>query len=365
MPPLARSSDRIGAMPDHSLTAQVHTLDDASCEAVFEFAAEQGWTDGLPILPPTAESVRRMVAGSRRQPQELVAALPPQNAPATVEKIAVNAVMAGCRPEYMPLVITSIEACVDPDFNLYSLNATTSSVSPLLIVNGPVRQELAINCGYSLFGGGNFRANATIGRAVRLCMRNIGGAIEGIVSKSTMGQAGRLSACIGEWEERSPWPPLHVQRGLELEQSAVTVFGSQGTLNLTNVWCKTAEGLLTVLAHSLDSPATNMLNGASGSAELLLVLCPDFAHLIARDGWSVTDVKEFIYQRTKAIPLSRFPQEMHGQLDELGRIHNGVVPLAASPDQFIIVVGGGLGGLHAVACHPFAYTKAVTRALPA
>lgn len=350
-------------MMEERSIAQTHALEDDSYEAVFEYAMQQGWTDGFPIVPPTAERVARMVAGSGRPARDLVAVLPPQHAQATVEKVAINAALAGCRPEYMPLVITALEACTDPDFNLYALSTTTSSVSPLLIIHGPVRLELRINCGYSLFGGGNFQANATIGRAVRLCLRNIGGAIEGVVSKSTMGQAGRISACIGEWEERSPWAPLHVQRGFKLEESAVTVFGSQGTLNLTSAWCKTAKGLLTVLAHSLDSPATNMFNGAAGSAELLLVLCPDFADTIDQDGWSVQDVKEFIYEHTRATPLSRFPEEIHEKLEGLGRIQNGVVPLAESPDQFLIVVAGGLGGLHAVACHPFAYTKAVTRAL--
>ena len=343
-------------------TAKSHGVDD-SYEAAYDFAIDRGWTDGLPIVPPTPDRVQAMAQGIPRQLDDVVANLPPGNAPATIEKIATNAVMAGCKPEYMPVVVAAIEACADPAFNLYALATTTSSVSPLLILNGPVRDRLGINCGYSLFGGGNFRANATIGRAVRLSLRNIGGAIEGIASKSTMGQAGRITACIGEWEERSPWPPLHVRRGSALDESAVTVFGSQGSLNLTNVTCKTAEGLLSVLADSLDSPATNMLNGHPGSAEILLVLCPDFAGIIAGDGWSVEDAQEFIYQRTKAIPLSRFPKEMHPFLEGKERIAGDVVPLAASPGQFIIVVAGGLGGLHAVACHPFAYSKAVTRTI--
>ena len=352
-------------MTSADFTSQVVTLDDDSLEAVYDFACDQGWIDGLPIIPPTRERVERMVAGAGRDPGDVVADIPPDSAPATVEKVAINAVMAGCKPEYMPVVVTAIEACVDPAFNLYALNTTTSSVSPLLIVNGPIRNELKINCGYSLFGGGNFRANATIGRAVRLCMRNIGGAIEGIVSKSTMGNPGRITACIGEWEEKSPWPPLHVQRGLALEQSAVTVFGSQGTLNLQDVECKSAAGLLGVLAHSIDMPATNKFLGRAEKGEIVLVLCPDFAYIVARDGWSVDDAKEFLLEETKATPLSRFPEELHAYMEERGRIVNGVVPLAARPDQFILVVGGGLGGLHAIACHPFAETSAVTRAIPA
>ncbi len=182
-----------------------------------------------------------------------------------------------------------------------------------------------------------------------------------------MGQPGRITACIGEWEEKSPWPPLHVQRGLKLEQSAVTAFGSQGTLNLQDTQCKTARGLLTVLAHSIDMPATNKVLGFAASGEIALALCPDFAWIVSRDGWSVDDAKQFLYEETKAIPLSRFPPELHEHMERRGRIANGVVPLAARPDQFIIVVAGGLGGLHAIACHAFAETNAVTRpiAVPA
>ena len=145
----------------------------------------------------------------------------------------------------------------------------------------------------------------------------------------------------------------------------MTVFGSQGTLNLQDVECKSAAGLLGVLAHSIDMPATNKFLGRAEKGEIVLVLCPDFAYIVARDGWSVDDAKEFLLEETKATPLSRFPEELHSYMEERGRIVNGVVPLAARPDQFILVVGGGLGGLHAIACHPFAETTAVTRAIPA
>ena len=348
-------------MSDQTLESEIISLSDDSIEAVYERAAELGWIEGLPILPPTADRVKRMMAGSSRQPQEVVANIPPNNAPATIEKIAINAVMAGCKPEYMPVVVTAIEACADPEFNLYALNTTTSSVSQLLIVNGPIRNELAINCGYSVFGGANARANATIGRAVRLVMRNIGGSIEGSVSKSTMGNPLRITGCVGEWEEKSPWPALSVQRGLNPDQDAVTVFGAQGTLNLQDVSCKTAEGLLTVLAHSIDCSATNMVLGKLDSAQILLALCPDFAFIISRDGWSVEDARQFIFEQTSAVSLERWPKELHGPMEDRGRIVNGVVPMAARPDQFLIMVAGGLGGLHAIACHSFAEGDAVTK----
>ena len=348
-------------MSDPTLTAEVVALEDDSIEAVYERAADLGWIDGLPIIPPTPERVRRMMAGVNRDPQDNVANIPPNNAPATIEKIAINAVMAGCKPEYMPVIVSALEACADPQFNLYALNTTTSSVGQLVIVNGPIRNELEINCGYSVFGGANARANTTIGRAVRLVMRNVGGSIEGIVSKSTMGNPLRITGCVGEWEEQSPWPALSVQRGLAEGQDAVTVFGAQGTLNLQDVACKTAAGLLTVLAHSIDCAATNMVLGKLESAQILLALCPDFAYIVARDGWSVEDARQFIFEQTSAVPLDRWPEELHGPMEERGRIVNGVVPMAANPDQFLIIVNGGLGGLHAIACHSFAETDAVTR----
>lgn len=351
-------------MPDANITAKTHTLQNDDIDAFYDYASDQGWIDGLPVIPPTRERVERMIAASKRGAQDVVAPIPPNNAPATIEKIAINAVMAGAKPEYMPTIVTAIEACSDPKFNLYAVNTTTSSVAPMLILNGPVRNQLAVNCGYSLFGGGNFRANAAIGRAVRLVMRNIGGSIEGIVSKSTMGQPGRITACIGEWEEKSPWPPFHVQRGFKLEQSCVTVYGSQGPTNIQDVNCKSAKDLLKVLGHSLCIPASNKVLGYPGSGEIILVLCPDFAWIVARDGWSVQDAKEYLLEVTSHIPLSYFPPVLFPWMEERKRMVNGEVPLAARPDQFIILVGGGLGGLHAMACFPFAEGNAVTRAIP-
>ena len=302
-----------------------------------------------------------MMAGVNRDPQDNVANIPPNNAPATIEKIAINAVMAGCKPEYMPVVVAAIEACADPQFNLYALNTTTSSVGQLVIVNGPIRNELEINCGYSVFGGANARANTTIGRAVRPRHAERRRLHRGHRQQEHHGQPLRITGCVGEWEEQSPWPALSVQRGLDEGQDAVTVFGAQGTLNLQDVACKTAAGLLTVLAHSIDCSATNMVLGKLESAQVLLALCPDFAYIVARDGWSVEDARQFIFEQTSAVPLDRWPEELHGPMEERGRIVNGVVPMAANPDQFLIIVNGGLGGLHAIACHSFAETDAVTR----
>ena len=179
-----------------------------------DVAERQGWGDGLPLIPPTADLVQAMFDGSAEPPAAVVGVVEPRRGEATIEKIAVNAVMAGCKPEYFPAVVAAVRAVCEPRFNLYALNTTTCCATPALMINGPARHALGIECGYSCLGH-NGRANATIGRALRLVMRNVGGAIPGAVSKSTFGQPGRVSLCFGEWEEKSPWEPFHVRRGFQ------------------------------------------------------------------------------------------------------------------------------------------------------
>ena len=173
---------------------------------------ERGWTDGLPIVPPTEDDVGEFLRWVDRHPQDVVAVLPPRQGEATVERIAINAVMAGCRPEYLPVIITTIEALADPAFNLDSIQATTHPVAPLVIVNGPVARELGINAGYNAFGQG-FRANLTIGRAVRLVLMNVGGGLPGTGDRSTQGSPAKIAYCVAENEAASPWEPLHVEAG--------------------------------------------------------------------------------------------------------------------------------------------------------
>ena len=172
---------------------------------------ERGVTDGLPVVPPTRTRVDAMLAATPRDRHHVVAEVPPNMGRATVEKIAVNAVMAGCRPDYFPVVLAIVEAACDPVFNLHGQSGTTNAASPLIIVNGPIRQRLGVNCAGGVFGPG-YRANATIGRALRLIMINLGGTRAGQISMSTMGHPGRYTYCIGEYEEASPWEPLHAER---------------------------------------------------------------------------------------------------------------------------------------------------------
>ncbi len=205
--------------------------------AVYEEYYRRGWTDGLPIIAPTPERVETMLSGL--DPGRELAELPPKRAMVTVEKVAINAVMAGCLPSYFPVVLAAVEAIADPTFNLFGVDTTTSGVCVLTVVNGPIRQQLEINSSYGCFGPG-WRANATIGRAIALVQQNVGGRIPGPVSKSTHGQPGRYTMCIGEFEERNPWGPLHVERGFKPGDNTVTVFSPTGTTSIMDVWSRSA-----------------------------------------------------------------------------------------------------------------------------
>ena len=187
---------------------------DDSAEAVFQLMLDGGWSDGLPVIPPTADRVSRMVEAAGREPSELIGYINPDGGAATVEKIAVNAVLAGCLPEYMPVLIAAVEAITEPEFNIHGLQTTTNPVAPLLIINGPVRNHIGVNSGRGCLGPG-FRANATIGRAVRLLLFNVGGGKPWSTDMAVHGMPGKFVFCMGENEEESVWEPLHVERGLK------------------------------------------------------------------------------------------------------------------------------------------------------
>src|SRR2546425_12113392 len=202
-------------------------LDSDSFEALYA----RGVTDGLPVVPPTPARVAQAVAATGRPAQDVVALVPPTYGRATVEKIAINAVMAGCRPEYLPVVIAAVEAVCDEAFDLHGVSATTNAPTPLVIVNGPVRRALEINCAAGVFGSG-WRANATIGRAVRLVCVNLGGARPGVVSMSTLAHPGRYTYCIGEHEEASPWASLAVEHGFAPDDNTVAVLAADAPLGV-------------------------------------------------------------------------------------------------------------------------------------
>ena len=307
---------------------------------------ERGVTDGLPVVPPSRERVEAMLATTRRGRGDLVAEVPPNFGRATVEKLAVNAVMAGCRPEYFPVVVAVVEAACDPAFNLHGQSGTTNAASPLIIVNGPARRRLGVNCEAGVFGPG-YRANATIGRALRLVMINLGGTRAGQISMSTMGHPGRYTYCIGEYEEASPWEPLHVERGFAPADSTVTLFSGESPFMVNDHLSRSASQLVASLGWSTAGVWNHKSFPLYGHT--LFVIGPEHARTVGAEGWSKQDVRRFLYEtiRRPARELTPGPDGAEtGRLKNLldNRAPDEPIPKFPSPDEIVLVVAGGTAG---------------------
>ena len=237
-------------------------------EVVQHLYLERGWSDGLPIVPPTPERVEAMLAAVDLPPGHVIAEIPPNWGAATVERLAINAVMAGCLPEYFPVIVAAADAMGDPAFNLYAIQATTHPCAPLLIVNGPIRETLEMNASSGAFGPG-WRANATIGRAVRLILLNVGGGHPGVGDMATHGAPSKFSYCVAENEELNPWQPLHVDRGFDRSQSTVTVIAGEPPHNINDHSGRSAGDILTIVAGAM---AVTGANNAYTGGETLLAL---------------------------------------------------------------------------------------------
>jgi len=311
---------------------------DDSVEAINNLFIEKGWSDGLPIIPPTAQSVEKMMKGTQRIPSDVVATIPPCWGEATIEKIAINAVMAGCLPEYMPLIITAVEAMTEEKFRLAEIQPTTHPVAPLIIVNGPIGKQLNINSKSGAFGP-CWRANATIGRVIRLVLLNIGGALPGKTDLSTQGQPSKYTYCIAENEEDSPWEPLHQEKGFDASMSTVTVAAVENPHNINDTVAITGEEMLISICNGMMTTGSNNILFQEGSP--IIALCPEHAQTIASDGFSKNDVRSYLYEKSR-IPLSRFYKraiEKHYS----GWDENALVPLTAHKEDIIIIVVGGPG----------------------
>lgn len=313
-----------------------------SIEGANQLFYERGWTDGLPIIPPTEERVRTMLSSVDRDPQEVITVLPPLNGNATVEKIAVNAVMAGCLPEYLPVVIAAVESIADRKFGLLAIQTTTHPCGAFILINGPIAKKLGINGGSSAFGPGG-RANATIGRALRLIMINVGGSIPGEVDKSTLGQPAKYTYCVAENEDKNPWQPLHVERGFSPEDSTVTVFAAEGPHNIHDADSLTGKGILMTAAGTMATPGNNNFFAYEG--EPVLVLCPEHAKRLADDGFSKEDIKDFIFENAR-FPLNKLSEDkiiarrkggekLYGEF-----VESEFIPVGKREDIIVMVVGG-------------------------
>ena len=312
---------------------------------------EKGVTDGLPVVPPTRERVDRMLAGTSRAPDALVGEMPPNYGRVTVEKAAINAVMAGCRPDYLPVLLAAVECACDPDFNLHGMSASTHFAAPLMVVNGPIRARIGMHASFGVFGPG-YRANATLGRALRLLMINVGGAKPGETSMSTFGHPGRYTYCIAEHEEASPWPPYHVSRGVPEGSSAVTLFAGEAPHGISDHASRTARAL----AGSLGWSMAGLWNSKHFPlySPTMLVVGPEHARTFADDGWSRADLVRYLHETVRRPYGELLPDDAHGegttlQFAKTPPAADAMIPKFPSPDEIPVVVAGGTAGRFSMA----------------
>ena len=358
--PIDASASASPAAP--RLAERIEIATDDEWGALQQSFVERGWSDGLPLVPPTEARVQAMLRHVDRPAEQVVGTLAPRMGAATVESIAVNAVMAGCRPEHLPLLVAAVEAMAQRELNLYGLQSTTHCVAPLLVVNGPLAERLGIHSGGSLFGPGPW-ANGVVGRALRLLMLNVGGGKPVEIDKATMGHPGKYTYCIAENEANSPWPSLRAERGFGADVSTVTLIGAEAPHNVNDHESTTAGGLLTMIAGTMAQPGQNNIYYAG---EPLLLLSPEHAATIAGDGLSKDDVKRALHDQAR-LPLSRLSREnierrMYRKFPKLfkDRPPDTLVPIAQRWEDIMIVVTGG-AGKHSMYVPTFGGTRAVTR----
>jgi hypothetical protein len=326
-----------------------------------QWVRDRGWGDGLPVVPPTEERVQTFIDQSGRSADEVIGVLPPHGSACTVEKIAINAVMAGAAPEAMPLIISAVDAMADSVFNLAALNATTGSVSGALIVNGPCRQELDIPFQEACFGGRPSGA-PSIGRTLRLIMRNVAGQEFGVTSKSVFGQPGLVTGVVvGEWEERSPWAPLAERQGYP--GSAITACSSMGTTNIADHLADNALSLLRIIGRGMAHVGANgvalAIPGAP-FAQAFVAINPIWASIIGKEFPNIEDVQQMLWENA-SIPVGYFPEEFAEKAIQHTRYHNGKIHLAETPRDVMVIVCGGASSIHAMTMACWGDSRAVTR----
>jgi peroxiredoxin len=298
---------------------------------------ERGWSDGLPVVPPTPERVEAMLAG--RDPTRSLGFVPPAHGEATLERVAACAVLAGCRPAYFPVVVAAVEAAVEPAFNAHGVAVTTQPAGPILVVNGPVGETIGLNSGMGALGPGT-RANVTIGRALRLVLSLTGGARPGGLDRATLGHPGKIACCFAESEEASPWPPLHVERGFPADASTVTLVAGDAPLSISDHRSRTPDELAATLGWAAAgqwSPFWWPMDDTS-----LYVICPEHAALFAQAGWDKNRVRETMFEAVQrpAAELRRGETTPHVKdaADDLP-VHKWT-----TPEKIVLVVAGGEAG---------------------
>jgi hypothetical protein len=321
----------------------------AALEDEMEAAFDRGWTDGLPVVPPTPARVLRMLEGTTRDPHEVVAVVPPDLVECTVEKVAVNAVMAGCRPEYLPVVLAAVEAACTDEFNMHGLLATTWFSGPMVVVSGPVATRIGMNSGINAMGQGN-RANATIGRALQLVVRNVGGGRPGEVDRSTLGNPGKYTFCFAEAPVASlspgpDWPTQATEHGSDPDEDTVTLFAAEGVRGFVDQLSREPESLTRGLAAILRTVAHPKLAIAFDAA---VVLSPEHLRVFREGGWTKADLRRRLTELTTYRPgeLTRGADGMaEGMPDGFDAIE---LPKFRDGGLLLFHAGGGAGLFSAV-----------------
>lgn len=351
-------SDQWPVVPETEFQSEQLEVVDAA--AAMELFFERGWTDGLPIVPPTPEAVEAMLEYAGRYPAEHLGSVPERRREVNVEKVAINAVMAGCLPAFFPVVLTAVEAILEPRFSLVGPSSSTAGAAVLIVVNGPVARELGLNSKDNLFGPGN-RANATIGRAVRLTMINAMGTTPGVFDRSCMGHPGKYTYCIAENEAESPWAPLHVDRGLHADDSAVTVFAAQAMYQSNDRFHSDAKSLLASTALSMAAVSSFL---ADAQPEMAVVV--GYEHMLAlrESGLTRNQIKDFLFERARSDLVS---------LKQVGKLPGSVKPgdearfeqVLDSPDDILLIAAGGVAGRYTniIPGWPGGGSRSVTRAI--
>lgn len=342
--------------------ASLETQDDF--QAINEMYLAKGWGDGLPLIPPTEARVAQMLAYCDRPWDEPIAKIAPRYGEATPLRLAANAVMAGCKPEYFPLVLLALEAMAEEQYNLYGTQATTHPCTPMLIFNGPVAKEVGLNSGHNVMGN-YFRANAAIGRAIRLSLVNIGAAIPGTGDMATAGTPAKFTFCVAENEDASPWEPLHVELGHPREATAVTVVAAEGPHNVNDHESITPEGILTMVAGTMPNTGSN---NAYYDGQPVMAFGPEHAATVASGGMTKAQVKQWLWERA-TLPMSRFSKEgidrrFRRKLAEqyANAPLDTPVHMWGKPDDLIIIVTGG-AGKHSQWVPTFGNTRSATKVL--
>lgn len=326
---------------------------------------ERGWSDGLPIIPPTARRVEAMLSYCDRAWDMPLGKVAPRYGEATPIRLAVNAVMAGCDPECFPVLMAAVEAMCNPAFNLYALQATTHPCAPLLIVNGPMAKELKINSGINAFGQGRV-ANSTIGRAVRLALMNIGGGYPGAGDMATHGAPSKFSYCVAENEAQNPWSSLSMERGFEKSTSTVTVIGSEPPHNVNDHASSTGAGILKMIAGTMRTTGNNdIYNYQEGTfPQPMVIFGPEHADTVFGDGYDKKKIREYLFENAR-VRLGDFSKE---NIDNRFRRKYGEaspdlqIPIFKRPEDLLIAVVGG-PGKHSLVVPTFGATRAITQAI--